>query len=353
MAIYQLAEFGFQPIEVMTFAEAGVKEREHLQHFLKQQVEVVSPDTLIIAAEFADWDESRRRIDLLGVDKEANLVVIELKRTEDGGHMELQTLRYAAMASAMTFADAVNAFDQYLQVSGEVGDARDSLLQFLEWETPDEQNFAQDVRIVLASAEFSKEVTTSVLWLNDHGLDIRCIRLTPHRDGDRILLDVQQVIPLPEAEEYQVKIRGKAQLERVSRTQSRDLTKFDVTIDGETDAHLSKRRAIFAVVKQLCRSGVNPEKIQEAIAWRGHMLRSVPGQVKSAKFHQLLAKQLIAEGNQPQTNRYFANDDELIYANGKTYALSKMWGRRTAEAIDLLLATFPKFSISYEARAEN
>jgi len=30
-------------------------------------------------------------------------VAIELKRTEDGGHMELQSTRYAAMVSTMTF----------------------------------------------------------------------------------------------------------------------------------------------------------------------------------------------------------------------------------------------------------
>jgi len=58
---------------------------------------------LVVSEEFGDWEDSRRRIDLLGIDKAANLVVIELKRTEDGGHMELQAIRYAAMVSKMTF----------------------------------------------------------------------------------------------------------------------------------------------------------------------------------------------------------------------------------------------------------
>ena len=35
---------------------------------------------------------------LLCIDREANLVVVELKRTEDGGHMDLQAIRYAAMS---------------------------------------------------------------------------------------------------------------------------------------------------------------------------------------------------------------------------------------------------------------
>jgi hypothetical protein len=38
-----------------------------------------------------------------------SLVVVELKRTDDGGHMELQAVRYAAMVSSMTFDQLVGA----------------------------------------------------------------------------------------------------------------------------------------------------------------------------------------------------------------------------------------------------
>ena len=47
---------------------------------------------MVIAEEFGDWGASRRQIDLLCIDKEANLVVIELSRTEDGGFMALQAI---------------------------------------------------------------------------------------------------------------------------------------------------------------------------------------------------------------------------------------------------------------------
>ena len=52
------------------------------------------------------------------------------------------------------------------------------------------------------SAEFSKELTTSVIWLNECGLDIECVRIKPYSDNGRILADIQQIIPLPEAEDY-------------------------------------------------------------------------------------------------------------------------------------------------------
>ena len=93
MPIFEIGDDAIRPVELTSFGAAGLKERADLQRLLRDQVGVVAPDTLVIAEEFREWTESRRRIDLLAVDKAANLVVIELKRTEDGGHMELQAVR--------------------------------------------------------------------------------------------------------------------------------------------------------------------------------------------------------------------------------------------------------------------
>ncbi|QDU09040.1 DUF4268 domain-containing protein [Gimesia aquarii] len=219
MAIYEITADSLQELTETSYAKVGVKERHDLQRLLRIQVDVISPDTLVIAEEFGEWTEGSRRIDLLGVDKAANLVVIELKRTEDGGHMELQAIRYAAMVSAMTFDRAVEVFSGYLKKIGKESDAHEALLEHLDWSEPDEDRFAQDVRIILASAEFSKELTTAVLWLNDRDLDIRCMRMKPYRYGEKILVDVQQIVPLPEASTYTVQIREKERQERKDRAE--------------------------------------------------------------------------------------------------------------------------------------
>ena len=70
------------------------------------------------------------------------------------------------------------------------------MLRFLGWSAPDEDSFASDVRIVLVSEGFSKELTTAVLWLNSRDINIRCIRLQPYRADGKTLIDVQQVVPL-------------------------------------------------------------------------------------------------------------------------------------------------------------
>ncbi len=227
MPIYEVTESAIQKLTKTTFSAAEVRERADLQRLLRTNIEVVSPDTLIIAEEFGDWEDCRRRIDLLGLDRDANLVVIELKRTEDGGHMELQAIRYAAMVSTLTFEKVVDVYADHLRRIGHEQeiDARTSILEFLGWEEEDEDMFAQDARIVLASAEFSKELTTAVIWLNDHGLDIRCVRMQPYDYDGRLLVDVQQVIPLPEAADYQVQVRGKEQRGRQKRAERSVITR--------------------------------------------------------------------------------------------------------------------------------
>ncbi|MGV3607800.1 MAG: DUF4268 domain-containing protein [Planctomycetaceae bacterium] len=224
MPLYEITADTFRPIPETTFADLKVRERDDLQRLLRSQIDVLSDDLYVLSEEFGDWEDSNRRIDLLAIDKQANLVVIELKRTNDGGHMDLQAIRYASMISAMTFDRAANIHADFLTRQGIPGsEAQARLLGHLNWETPDEEIFASDVRIVLVAQDFGKELTTAVLWLRDRDIDIRCIRLRPYKDSESTLVDVQQIIPLPEAHEYQVQLREKEQVGRKKRAEGFDI----------------------------------------------------------------------------------------------------------------------------------
>lgn len=224
MPLYEITDHDFRPVPKASFVDLKVRERQDLQRLLRAQIEVLDADLYVLTEEFGDWDESRRRIDLLAIDLQANLVVIELKRTQDGGHMELQAIRYASMVSAMTFARAVEVHAEFLSTIGEpAAEAETRILTFLAWQEPNEEAFADDVRIILVSEDFGKELTSTVLWLRDRDIDIRCIKLRPYLDGAKKLVDVQQVIPLPEAAEYQVHLRRKEQVERKMRVERYDI----------------------------------------------------------------------------------------------------------------------------------
>jgi hypothetical protein len=223
MPLYEMTASTFRPVPEASFVEMGIGERSDIQRLLRTQIDVLGDDLYVLTEEFGEWEDSKRRIDLLAVDSEANLVVIELKRTADGGHMELQAIRYASMVSAMTFERAVLIHADFLHRMGQPREeSQVRLLDFLGWDEPHQEKFAEDVRIVLVSENFSKELTTAVLWLRDREIDIRCVRLQPYRDGAHTLIDVQQIIPLPEAHDYQVQLREKEQQERRQRAERDD-----------------------------------------------------------------------------------------------------------------------------------
>jgi RecB family endonuclease NucS len=113
MPIYEARPEGLHPLTATSFEAEGWRERGDIQRLLKDRIASLEDGLMVLTDEFSGWADSTRRIDLLCLDDEANLVVVELKRNEDGGHMELQALRYAAMVSAMTFEQAVETLAEY------------------------------------------------------------------------------------------------------------------------------------------------------------------------------------------------------------------------------------------------
>lgn len=336
MAVYEIRKDKLVRVEETTFADEAIGERGDLQRLLREQIEAISPQTLVIAEEFGEWEESKRRIDLLGLDRNANLVVIELKRTETGGHMELQAIRYGAMISTMTYDQVVKAHQRYL---GDLGrsdvSAEQQILNFLGWTEPDHDSFGERVRIVLASAEFSREITSSVIWLNAQGLDIRCVRLRPYKLEDRVLLDVQQIIPLPEAAEYQVLIREKNEQQRAARDHNVDFTRYDLRIAGKTFPGMWKRQLIFQVVREAIARGATPEQISQVIPWK-RVFVSVEGECVQLDFLAKMGKSLVESGRSLDgLNRFFTAETELIHSGGRTHAFTNQWGGpRTFQAIE-------------------
>ena len=216
MAIYKITDNneGFEQLPATSFEVESIMERNDLQRMLSKQPDVLEEDLFILAEEYSDWEDSWRRIDLLALDNSGRLVVVELKRTDyTDTHMELQAVRYAALVANMTLEQAIDAHRAYLSRWDIEGDAETRVRERLPGDDGDVTINSENPRIILASADFSKELTTSALWLNQVGLDVTCLQLKPHKLGDSVLLESRQIIPLPEAEEYTIQQR-KRHIER-------------------------------------------------------------------------------------------------------------------------------------------
>ena len=178
MPLFDMTTGSLEPVNPTTFADEGVLERRDLQAAIRADISLLGDDLLVVAEEFGAFRDAQRRIDLLCIDRSAHLVVVELKRTNDGGHMELQALRYAAMVSALTFEDLVDTFEGFLVREGQ--DASKARSRLAEWlDDGEDAVLSREVRILLASADFGREITTTALWLNEvYNTDIRCVKIT-------------------------------------------------------------------------------------------------------------------------------------------------------------------------------
>lgn len=344
MPLFELQPEAIVAVPKTTFAVEQVLERADLQRLLRTHIDVIADEVLVVAEEFGAFTEARRRIDLLGVDREGHLVVIELKRTTDGGHLELQALRYAAMVSAMTFADLVDHYEQYLaRVEPDaVDDARSRLSEWLD--DGEETTLSREVRVILVSAGFDREITTTVLWLNDiYGLDIRCVRLSPYRVGDRLLLDVQQVIPLPEAGELTVQLRRRETQARAARSDNRDWTSYVITTPTGPSEPLRKRWAVLELVTVLHRAGVPGDALARVLP-RSRFL-DLDGVLSG----QALADAFIARypGADGRISRWFV--EHPLHDADRTWVLSKMWGTKTQPTLDRLVTLAPSTGFGYQA----
>ena len=244
-------------------------QEKDLQRLLRDKPEAIERGLFIVAEEYSNWAESSRRIDLLGLDGEGNIVVIELKRNENQ-FMDLQAIRYAALVSTMTFKDLVEAHSAFLSKRGqeaaeraksqeELTEAsRKSLLSFIEKEADDDVEISSKPRIILVAQEFPKELTTAVLWLNDQGqLDVKCMQAIPYKLGEELLIDISQIIPLKEAADYQVK---KAEKERKARVAQKKRTQGEKTHKILTREGFIKEGTVITLLPFSKEEGdINPE----------------------------------------------------------------------------------------------
>lgn len=183
-------------LDTARFAHLELMERFDIEEWVEKTPEVLGEELLVISKELLL--PFRRRIDLLAIDKQANLVVIELKRDESGSDIEWQAIKYVSYCSNFVQEDIFAIFAEYLE-----SDSDDAQLQIEEFIDLELDDLNQSQRMIFVSKEFHPDVLSAVLWLREYGIDIKCVRLRPYLDSDgELFITPDVIIPLPEAKDY-------------------------------------------------------------------------------------------------------------------------------------------------------
>lgn len=224
-------------VEETEFASLGLLEK-HIEDWIADNPGILEDRLRIIARQYGGFDKTGEKPDLIAVDREGNLVVIELKRDDSGSDTHWQAIKYASYLRNATLADIISIFAKYKGMPQ--SDAKEELLDHIDPDSLDELNNGQ--RIILASHRFAPQVTSAALWMNENAqMDnlITCIRLVPYRDEVDGSLHIQaySVIPSPAVEVIKPGIK-----QVVSKDGNKDeVTKFCRKVAGLVKEGISEQ----------------------------------------------------------------------------------------------------------------
>jgi hypothetical protein len=194
----------------VNFGSLKLTEPYDIEDWIEKTPQVLGEELLIIQRQY--FVPSGKKLDLLAIDKKANIVVIELKRDNSGSEVEWQAIKYASYFSSYVTDEIFEIFADYLKTSQI--EAKEKIKQFIDVEI---ELLNESQRIILVSKEFHSDVISAVLWLREFEVNIECIRLKPFLTPDRQLIIAPEIIiPLPEAKDYIIRKEKKVKIQKQS-----------------------------------------------------------------------------------------------------------------------------------------
>lgn len=241
-----------QAIKEIEFSDHNFKERYDIQEWLESSPEILGEDLLIIAKEKTCFAGTNERPDLIALDKDGNIVVIELKRDDSGADVQWQAIKYASYWSRFNNAEIVDVFSDYLlsnkndyDEEGIQDKAEQEILEFIDRDSLEAINSQQ--RIILVSHRFSREAVSAVKWLIDeYNVNIKCIQLIPYYDADNKVYSLLSnvLLPVEGIEDLLIKagsLSKKVQVTKGPVKKDDEITKYFETIKTNMGDRLSNR----------------------------------------------------------------------------------------------------------------
>ena len=199
-------------LTIRTFGDLGFSGRKNLQEWIAKEPSCLGEELLIIQKEFSGFSDTHERLDILALDKQGSLVLIENKLDDTGRDVTWQALKYASYCSRLSKENVLSIYQEFLAKTDPNADARELITEFLEADDYEEVALNKGItqRIILIAANFRKEVTSTVLWLLNFKLRVQCFVVTPYSMGDQHFLNIEQIIPTKDVEEFMIGLADKA-----------------------------------------------------------------------------------------------------------------------------------------------
>ncbi len=170
---------GVKPVE---FGALDLEKR--LEEILDKNIEIASPNWFVIGRQVRTSHGGI--IDLLAMDRDANLIVLELKRDRTPRDIIAQLLDYGSWVVGLDVDNIIQIFEEYQKkwVKQKNISINDAFVNQFRIPLPEEMNLAHELVVVSASLDSASERVVRYL-ADEYGVRINAVYFRIFKDGDR------------------------------------------------------------------------------------------------------------------------------------------------------------------------
>ena len=158
------APIAFKPVSFQ-----GRVDELTLERWIVQNPDLVGEQLLVLGHQLAEFEEDRDRLDILALDRSGEIVLVELKISEDFRVTDLQALAYAGAYAKRSPNDLARTLQRHLQKQLDAGpqdpgaapsqtvgfdEALSTIAAFIEIDDVNDWQPSQHVRIKLVAPHF-------------------------------------------------------------------------------------------------------------------------------------------------------------------------------------------------------
>jgi hypothetical protein len=183
MPIFQLStpDASSPTAELVVALPASLTQEANLESWLENSPWAITQEPLLIIGRqtSAHAESDLRFPDLLALDKDGDLIIIELKKGRTPREVVAQLLEYAAWAKELSSDEVVELGTNYYGFSA----AAEFQAKFLDtFEQEDFPNLSLNLRLFIAAEEIAPSVARSCRFLRTcYGVDVSCIEFRVYR----------------------------------------------------------------------------------------------------------------------------------------------------------------------------
>lgn len=183
---------------IFAIDKAGIKEytrktmekERYIEDFLEKRIEVLDRDIFVIGRQVRTVD--KKSVDLMGIDRGGNAVIIEVKRGMSAREAISQALDYAVWAASAGYDD-LNGIAKKKHLAGYSN--LHELFQSRFNSVPEPWNGNQKIYIV--AEQIDEKTEEMAQYLRDHGVDIKCVEFNFYEGARKEIVHTNFVVGDP------------------------------------------------------------------------------------------------------------------------------------------------------------